>query len=731
MIKNISFIVIIISMLFVGACKRNNNTEPPEVKTFANLVVEPSFTFKNSQKIQANFDVIPALKDENTHIITVYQGEPAEGGRILTQGATNSSYLYSVNFTIPDRIDRIFVKNCNADGLFEIVEIPITGNVINHTFNTKDLLNPLKIVEKAVVVDPGCGSNCEQTISGTYTDLVLDDKDYCVASGTNLTVTGQLQFKKHATIVICGTANISQIMSPDNKKGKMYISESGVVTTPGDLTINSRMDIYNFGIYNISGNVNTKYGYNLHNYGTMNIAGNINNNTKGFINEGTLNLSGSYNGNDNSRAYNYGTFNISGHVNINNKAYLYNYCYMDVTGNVIVNYRLYNHSYINIDNTLTINSGSYLNICNASLTETKNLLVNGRIKGENRKRSKVTISDNTTINSGARITAQVDICDADGIEVNNGFIQSTVVFCETTIPEDECNPGSPAGGDDDTDGDGIPDVNDDYPDDSERAFINYYPNEFDFASLAFEDLWPGMGDYDFNDLVLDFNYKIVTNADNLIVDIIAQTHVKAAGASLNNGFGLSIPVNPSRCESVTGYLNVMGALDLNAKGYENGHTDNTVVIFYDAINTIYNSSMFNTIPDGNVVTTDTITVTIYFNDPQIPIGLEPYNPFIYINQERGKEIHLIDNAPTDLVNTSYFGNLHDASDPASDKYYLTDNYLPWAVETPSAFDYPIEKIDILSAFMKFSDWAENSGSIYTDWYLDEPGYRNDDNIYDE
>ena len=67
----------------------------------------------------------------------------------------------------------------------------------------------------------------------------------------------------------------------------------------------------------------------------------------------------------------------------------------------------------------------------------------------------------------------------------------------------------------------------------------------------------------------------------MIVDIIAQTNIKAAGAGLDNGFGLSIPVESARCASATGFVNVKGNIDLNAAGYENGHTDNTVVIFYE------------------------------------------------------------------------------------------------------------------------------------------------------
>lgn len=58
----------------------------------------------------------------------------------------------------------------------------------------------------------------------------------------------------------------------------------------------------------------------------------------------------------------------------------------------------------------------------------------------------------------------------------------------------------------DADNDGVPDALDAYPTDGERAFNSFYPNEVDFATYAFEDLWPAYGDYDFNDLVVNFNY---------------------------------------------------------------------------------------------------------------------------------------------------------------------------------------------------------------------------------
>jgi hypothetical protein len=35
------------------------------------------------------------------------------------------------------------------------------------------------------------------------------------------------------------------------------------------------------------------------------------------------------------------------------------------------------------------------------------------------------------------------------------------------------------------------------------------------GTLAFEDLWPSTGDYDFNDLVVDYDFKIIKTIKNL------------------------------------------------------------------------------------------------------------------------------------------------------------------------------------------------------------------------
>ncbi len=730
--RKITLIIISIITLFTyNACQKFNQDVPSNTEAdFTDLNISPDFKFTSNEKITLNLSVTPSIQDEAPHIFKVFNADPERGGKLISQGMTDELYNYNVTFTLPEYKDSIFVENSNANGIYELVGIKVTSNTINRSFNTYQLLNGKVSSLKRAYADPNCGNDCDEAISGTYGSLELDKLDFCVPEGSTLTVNGELKFKRNATIVICGTVNLGNIANINNR-GKIYVSKTGSLNFSYGLNLPSKIEIYNWGTLTSFGNTITDETAQFYNFGLANVTGSMINRTNKFQNEGTLNVTGNFINESNNQGSNYGTINVNGNAMFQSNSIFYNYCRLSVTGNITLDKHLRNEGYVEVDGNFVINGSGKYETYTGSLAKTTNLVCNGMIHGNGQGYSKIEISNQTILNSGANIVNKIDLCDANGIETNNANIHPNVVYCETTIPESNCNPGSGGNtGTDDTDGDGVPDVDDQYPEDPDRAFDNYYPNQEDYSTFVFEDLWPGLGDYDFNDLVLDFQYHIVTNANNKIVDIIAKSHVKAAGATLNNGFGISFPTNSANCQSVSGYTHALNNLNINAAGYENGHNGETVAIFYDAINTIYNSSIFNTYEDRPYIETDTITVTTTFSNPEMSLGNEPYNPFIYVDQERGKEIHLIDNEPTDLVTASYFGTLHDNSIPASGRYYVTENNLPWAVEIPDSFDYPIEKAQIVNTYLKFREWAVSSGTLYPDWYLDKPGYREVDNIYE-
>ena len=286
----------------------------------------------------------------------------------------------------------------------------------------------------------------------------------------------------------------------------------------------------------------------------------------------------------------------------------------------------------------------------------------------------------------------------------------------------------------DADGDGVSDNIDDYPNDADRAFNIYYPNETTMGSLAFEDNWPGKGDYDFNDLVVDYQYKQVVNSSNELVDLQADFKFKASGATFLNGFGFQMGLTPTDIASVTGTSLLSGYISTLGNGSEAGQAKGTIIVTDNVFNQIPNPGGgigTNTSLSSTYVDPVTLTINMSTDNPVSlsVVGRPPYNPFIIVNADRGREVHLSDQEPTTLANAQYFGTEHDDSNIASGKYYKTQNNLPWGIETPTPFDYPVEKAAIINAHLKFAAWAESGGGSYSDWYLDLDGYRNSGNIF--
>ena len=298
----------------------------------------------------------------------------------------------------------------------------------------------------------------------------------------------------------------------------------------------------------------------------------------------------------------------------------------------------------------------------------------------------------------------------------------------------------------DTDSDNVPDVQDMYPTDPNRAYNSYYPSETQFGTLAFEDNWPAKGDYDFNDIVVDYKMKTVTNADNNVVEVIGEFILRASGASFKNGFGFQLDgIAPNKITSISGYnVDIPSSIfNIGSNGIEIGQDYATCIVFDNFFNLMPKPSGgvgVNT--DNSVhiyVTPVTMNIIVTFIDNDIiPVGgtvsiddlpSTAFNFFIVANGERGKEIHLPNRVPTSLVNTSLFGTIDDDSHHVlKDKYYKTPNNLPWGLNIIQGFDYTIEHAAINKGYLRFIDWAESN--LFLDWFSNlESEYRNPSQIY--
>lgn len=267
----------------------------------------------------------------------------------------------------------------------------------------------------------------------------------------------------------------------------------------------------------------------------------------------------------------------------------------------------------------------------------------------------------------------------------------------------------------DDDGDGVLNSDDDYPNNPLKAFNNYSPYKGGKTTVAFEDLWPFKnGSFDFNDLVIDANYNHITNAANQVASMEYKVHLRTMGASYRNGYGIQWPFDPSRIESISGTNLTRSYIHQLPNGTESGQSKAVMVIFDDAFDNI----------DREFDLYVKMAVPVDFSQ----INREGLNPFLIVDGERTREIHLMNKPPTDKINNDYFGMSVDASKPEEGIYYKSNSNLPWGISISHDYTPPKEGVAIHKAYLKFNNWLISDGNEDKDWYENRSGYRNEFNL---
>lgn len=281
----------------------------------------------------------------------------------------------------------------------------------------------------------------------------------------------------------------------------------------------------------------------------------------------------------------------------------------------------------------------------------------------------------------------------------------------------------------DTDGDGIIDEDDAYPNDPKIAFEYFTPSKYGKGTIAFEDSWPSTGDYDFNDVAFNYSATVFLNADNLAVGFDFEYRIISNRAGNINGIGFQIDgLAPSKIESVKGTRLKYNFIKLNPNGTE-ANQENAVIILTDAVRYLRN----------NGFGTDTISVKFVNPISTSELGVAPFNHFLILNlndnkvdhpKVREREIHL------PYMNTTSLGSASIGT-VNLDGTYISQSGYPWALSIIEGrlpirgsrpanpyFRIPKDTINITAAYNFFQTWAESGGSEFKYWYSNGRGYRN-------
>lgn len=252
-------------------------------------------------------------------------------------------------------------------------------------------------------------------------------------------------------------------------------------------------------------------------------------------------------------------------------------------------------------------------------------------------------------------------------------------------------------------------------------------------TYVFEDNFPMVGDYDFNDVVLDVEteYKREKKTNN-IKSIQLNVTLAAAGASKPLGVGLRIvDVNKSAIKAITtggddrryqaSFSSTYNQFSYNSGTHMEDNDPNIVIPIAGEVHNVFGEepgTMINT--GGTSITAKAYTYEIILEladqtktEPLFSKdNLDFFICYQYKGMQQRMEVHLYE----------FWGSGATAAGTVQQENLDLAGNNTWAVCVPG-FQYPIETINIsrtddpmASAYPNFIHWARNRDS-HQDWYL--------------
>jgi len=268
----------------------------------------------------------------------------------------------------------------------------------------------------------------------------------------------------------------------------------------------------------------------------------------------------------------------------------------------------------------------------------------------------------------------------------------------------------------------------------------HYPSADTWATLAFEDNWPLVGDYDMNDLVVHYRLSSY-DVEGTLMRVKIEGEVVAIGASYHNGFAFRLP-GLLRSEVDTNRLVFkINGVEQSILPLEEGKDEAIFIIaddLWDFVTSGETCKYYRTEAGcgSNVQMTFSLEIPMEANVSKDNVANFPYDPFIFSSagQERNYvfgeapgrrfEVHLKNQAPTEAFQSNFLGRGDDVSDADNGEYFINANGMPWAINIPYEWQHPVEYMDVKYAYPDFHSFVTSSGELNVDWFTVEKSNTN-------
>ena len=243
-----------------------------------------------------------------------------------------------------------------------------------------------------------------------------------------------------------------------------------------------------------------------------------------------------------------------------------------------------------------------------------------------------------------------------------------------------------------------------------------------FATYCFEDLWPSLGDYDMNDVIVEHRSSMLFDIDNDLSEVrdtfTVCNEILSSGEGVKDAFAVRIPMGER------------GVMDIPT-GAELEDETGSIVLFENAQDNLKKSFVITRTFDKGAITLDEISTGLDI-DPYIicvyPSDIEEGKTW---RSDKRREVHFPKKDPTSKIDSTQMNNNYEA-------YFVArDNKHPFAICIPlpvaqtraqiaqakqdgSMFVVSSEMFSIDGQYAtsghSYAEWVESQGGEAADWY---------------
>ncbi|MDA0120933.1 LruC domain-containing protein [Vibrio sp. T11.5] len=263
---------------------------------------------------------------------------------------------------------------------------------------------------------------------------------------------------------------------------------------------------------------------------------------------------------------------------------------------------------------------------------------------------------------------------------------------------------------------------------SENYTTSYYPSASTNATLAFEDLWPHTGDFDYNDVIIRYQMTLTSTDSNQLKGFEVNATIQAMGAGFHNALAWRIPgIGSENIESISLTLNDQAVShQITQMDGEDGVFVLSEDLRHDVIEGCF---FFRTHTDCSEEERTHYRLSVTLAEPveSTVTGAAPFDPFIYasegthhgalgalITPGRSWELHLKNHCGTSAFDSSLLNWADDFSTATT--CYVDQNNIPWAINIADDWAHPAEHQSITNVYPMIYQWVGSNGQEASDWY---------------